>query len=203
MGPKDESTRENEHRRQRVREECDGRATAGSRSAMTPEPTTQAVSSSAPMNSAKSCGRSRDFVGGAALADLVQSLLQLHAIERLEWKAREDLDATLEFAEGLPEGEPPVGLRALDCGRIFHTPMSGHRLPRPDGAGFRSGVVADGEYKVEPGRAGLPNSSQLFERMPSVGIFICLSRSSAMGWTLPLGVLPALMADKSVRDPSS
>src|SRR6185436_8983490 len=46
--------------------------------------------------------------------------------------------------------------------------------------------------KSRCGAPGFENSSQLLERMPSTGNFICFSSSSAIGCTLPLGELPAL-----------
>ena len=39
-------------------------------------------------------------------------------------------------------------------GRIFDAPVCGHRLARPDGAGFAGGIVANGEYEIERRRAG-------------------------------------------------
>ena len=47
-----------------------------------------------------------DLIGVRASADRVQVFLQLDVVESADWQARENLDATVQFAECSPESSP-------------------------------------------------------------------------------------------------
>ena len=64
---------------------------------------------------------------------------------------------------------PPAACRPFDRGRVRDAPVGGHGLARPDRADLACRVVADGEDEIIAGAPGAANSSQLFERRPSVG----------------------------------
>ena len=80
------------------------------------------------------------------------------------------------------------GLGAFDRGRIGHAPMRGHRLARPDRAGFAGGVVADGEDEIHLRRAGrgelVPGLRAAKRRVVVQALAAAAAR---MGWTSPLG----------------
>ena len=51
------------------------------------------------------------------------------------------------------ESRPLLQFRSFHGGRVRHTPMCRHRLPRPVRADFARGVVANGEHEIERDRA--------------------------------------------------
>ena len=107
-------------------------------------------------------------------------------------RLRRRADTAVEHEVGVAEGFFDLLRRACDGGGVGDSPVGSHRLAGPDGADFFGGVVADGENKIEFGRAGCANSSQVLLRRPAVGTCADSSCWSASGRTLPVGRLPAL-----------
>ena len=58
---------------------------------------------------------------------------------------------------------------SYDSGRVFNAPMRGHRLPRPDRTASPAALSQTVNTKSISGAPGAANSSQLFERNPSLG----------------------------------
>src|SRR3546814_1531618 len=59
------------------------------------------------------------------------------------------------------------------------------------------------KIKSNCGASGAANSSQLFERMPAMSKPSPFRTDSAIGWTAPLGWLPALQARKRSEEHTS
>src|SRR4051812_2319036 len=68
----------------------------------------------------------------SSATDLVEPLLQRHAIELLEPEAGEDLNARLHLVECVVERRPLHLVRALHGRRILDAPVGRQRLARPD-----------------------------------------------------------------------
>ncbi len=88
---------------------------AASLSAMMPEPMTQAASSSAPSASAATLRHmfKRLASVGRNFPMSCKLLLQLHAVQRTDGQAGENLDATFEFVKGLAKRQPLLRLRTM------------------------------------------------------------------------------------------
>src|SRR3954471_15884749 len=146
------------------------------RSPMMPEPTTAARSSAVPTAS--------------AAADLIQLFLQRQALELLYGQREEKVDASAELDQRLLERATLVLVASLNRRRVRYAPMRPDRAPR----GHTSAAADLQTVKTKSicGAAGPANSSQLFERAPLSRSPLRSSSSSANGFTLPVGWLPAL-----------
>src|SRR6185295_9170933 len=115
---------------------------------MIPEPMTAAASSIEPRPSAKTAR----CIGYASmrdgLPDASNSLLNRHAIQRLDRHVYQQLYARFQFGEGPAECSASFGI-ALDRCRIGNAPVCSDRLARPDRTGLAGGVVADRDDKVD------------------------------------------------------
>ena len=70
-------------------------------------------------------------------------------IERPERQAHENIDAVRQHPQCISECKPHFRLGTGRRRRIGYAPMRGHRLTRPNRAGFFRSVVADGEHEIE------------------------------------------------------
>ncbi len=79
-------------------------------------------------------------------------MLERQRIKRGYGQADKQGNATVKMTKG--DGNR-ISLRVVmpfDCSRVLDTPMSRHRLPRPDGANLPRSVVADCEDKIKKWR---------------------------------------------------
>jgi hypothetical protein len=74
--------------------------------------------------------------------------LQGQRAERSQRKTG-DRYAIVEHAVRVREGKADFSLFASLRGGVRQAPMNGHRLPRPDRAHFRCGIVAKRKYEIE------------------------------------------------------
>src|SRR4029453_3353429 len=93
--------------------------------------------------------------GSLHAADLLEPPLQVQLIETLDRQRRENADALRQHSVGIPECEADLRCGALSLGRIGNAPVCRHRVAGPPRAGLATRVVADGENKIERGRARL------------------------------------------------
>jgi hypothetical protein len=70
-------------------------------------------------------------------------VLERQAIQLIDPQAGEQLQPRVELSKGAIEGAPLIFDCAGHDGRIRETPVSRHRLSRPDRTDLRSCVVAD------------------------------------------------------------
>ena len=89
------------------------------------------------------------FAFMAGFADLLELFFKGKLIKRFNWQIGEDADALEEHAHGIGKGKVLFSLSALDCGRVWHAPVGGHRLAGPDGAGLVGGVITYGEDEMQ------------------------------------------------------
>src|SRR5262245_44091028 len=129
---------------------------------MMPEPTTAARRNAVPNHSQNArCGSAG--ISSALLpsplrlhaADLREPLLQTDLIEASDRQRRENPNMLMEHPVRILEGKGDLSGGAFGFGRIGNAPMRRHRLAGPHWAGLASGVVADGEGKIERRRARL------------------------------------------------
>ena len=88
-------------------------------------------------------------------ADVVDGFLNGQFTEAGERETEEKADAAVEKQERFAKRTLDAFGWAFYRGGIGNAPMRGHGLAGPDGADFTRGVIADGEDKIEFGRAGL------------------------------------------------
>src|ERR1700730_15687450 len=132
-------------------------------SAMMPEPTTVATNSAVPSASAAS-RRGRSNSGISCLlpaeccpvhtANIAQLPRERQLIDASHRQACEDGDPVIEKAVRFNERRFLRDVGALDFGRVFDAPMRGHRLARPNRAGFAGRIVADRKDKIHHWRIG-------------------------------------------------
>src|SRR5262249_47759444 len=80
--------------------------------------------------------------------------LQCRGVERLEAKAREELDARVELPVRAFEGAPLFRLRSRDRGRIVDAPVRGQWMTRPMRTVLARGLSAHGDHEIEGRRFG-------------------------------------------------
>ena len=114
-------------------------------------------------------GLFRRRAGRRRLADIGKPLLQGQAIQGRQRQIDEDIDAVVQHAEGLFEGQLFLRFAALGRRRIWYAPVSSYGLAGPERADLAGGVVADGKIKSKVDAPGWANSSQLLERKSPVG----------------------------------
>ena len=88
-------------------------------------------------------------------ADVVDGFLDGQFIEADERETEEKADAVVEKQERFAKRTLDAFGWAFYRGGIGNAPVRGHGLAGPDGTDFARGVVANGENKIEFGRAGL------------------------------------------------
>src|SRR5947207_2862906 len=81
----------------------------------------------------------------------IGAALQGQAIELVDRRCGEKLNARFELPAGVAKRLSAVLFAALDGGRVGNAPMRGDRIARPKRANFAGGLVADGEDKIHPG----------------------------------------------------
>src|SRR6266403_1447375 len=123
-----------------------------SRSAMIPDPTTAATSSSVPRHSAvRRLGR----LGFTCFPDAVDFLLDGEFVKGGQRQAQQQGDSALKNHECIAECALYLFRRTGHCGRIGNPPMCGHRLSRPNRADLFRCAITNGEYKIHVRRTGL------------------------------------------------
>src|SRR5262249_40894230 len=88
-------------------------------------------------------------------ADLLEPPLQAQLIEAADRQRRENANALMEHPVRILERKRDLSRRAFGFGWIGNAPMRRHRLAGPHRTDLAGRVVADGEGKIERGRAGL------------------------------------------------
>jgi hypothetical protein len=86
--------------------------------------------------------------------DAVDFFLNGELVQAGKRQTQKQTDSPVESDECLSERLFDLLWRTLHRRGIRHSPMSGHRLARPDWTNFLGRVIADGEYKIEFRRAG-------------------------------------------------
>src|SRR4029453_18645175 len=71
------------------------------------------------------------------VANCIQLALECEPIQLIDPQAGEQLQPCVELSKGTIEGAPLIFDCARHVGGIGETPVSRHRLPRPDGAYLR------------------------------------------------------------------
>ena len=87
-------------------------------------------------------------------ADVVDGFLDGQFIEAGERETEEKADAAVEKQERFAKRTLDAFGWSFNRGGIGNAPMRGHGLAGPDGADFTRGIIANGENKIEFGRAG-------------------------------------------------
>src|ERR1035437_1954800 len=95
-------------------------------------------------------------IDASLLSNAIHFFFQREAIEGRQRKREKKADAPFENKKRVAEGAFDFGGVSLNRGRIGNSPVRGHRLSRPQRAGFLGGVVANREDEVHRGSAGTP-----------------------------------------------
>ena len=89
------------------------------------------------------------------LSDSVDFLLDGQRVKTGQGQTKQKADSAIQNHECLTEGLLDLFGCARYGGRVWHAPMRGHRLTRPDGADFFGRVIAHGENKMQIRCSGL------------------------------------------------
>ena len=87
--------------------------------------------------------------------DAIHFFFQREPIKRRQGQREKKIDSAVEDKKRVAVGARDFGGVAFDRGGVGNSPVRGHRMSRPNGAGFFRSIVANREDEVHFGSSGL------------------------------------------------
>src|SRR6516164_1092882 len=117
-----------------------------SRSPIIPEPTTSATRNVVPKNS-EATRVSRGFI--SLMTNVFDSFLDRQFVQAGKWQGEKKTDSSIEHYECVTECSFDLLGRTFNCRGVRHSPVSGHRLPRPYRTDFFGCVITHSEDEMQ------------------------------------------------------